>query len=287
VPEPAEVVESFKRRARRFETPCGDGRLVWRSWGSGPPVLLTHGPFGAWSHWIRNIDALAEAYTVWVVDLPGFGESAMPPRSDQETIAGIMAAGVHELIGHDGAIDVVGFSFGGAMAACLDAFHPGLMRRLILVSMGGLGTPKGDIDLRPLRGLGGDQLQAALRANLLGFMLHHEASVDDLALHLYAANESCARLKSGPLVLPDKLLPVLPRLSAQVDAIWGARDRLHREPAIHEGILRRFHPDLDFRVIPEAGHWVMYERADDFNRVVLELLARPLRPKAGSNRQGR
>ena len=77
---PADIVAAFEERSRRFETPCGEGRIVWRVWGSGPPLLLTHGGGGSWLHWIRNIDALAQERTVWAVDLPGYGDSAMPPR---------------------------------------------------------------------------------------------------------------------------------------------------------------------------------------------------------------
>jgi 2-hydroxy-6-oxonona-2,4-dienedioate hydrolase len=69
---------------------------------------------------------------------------------------------------------------------------------------------------------------------------------------------------------------VLPRVSVQLDAIWGEHDRPHPDPAVQESVLRRFHPGLDFRVITDAGHWAMYERPDEFNRTLLELLARPL-----------
>jgi pimeloyl-ACP methyl ester carboxylesterase len=77
--------------------------------------------------------------------------------------------------------------------------------------------------------------------------------------------------------LPDKLLQVLPSICAQLDAIWGEHDRPHPGPAIQEKVLRRFHPHLDFRVITGAGHWAMYERPSEFNRTLLDLLARPLR----------
>jgi pimeloyl-ACP methyl ester carboxylesterase len=46
---------------------------------------------------------------------------------------------------------------------------------------------------------------------------------------------------------------------------------------VQEAALRRFQPELDFRVIPGAGHWAMYEQPEEFNRAVIELLARPLR----------
>src|SRR5207253_11023799 len=35
-------VDRVAAEAQRFETPCGDGRLVWHSWGSGPTLVLLH-----------------------------------------------------------------------------------------------------------------------------------------------------------------------------------------------------------------------------------------------------
>ncbi len=277
--DPDAIVADFERRARRFETPCGDGSLVWRAWGSGPPVLLAHGGHGAWSHWIRNIDALARERTVWAPDLPGFGESAMPPRVDHEAISEAIVTGLRQLIGRDLPVDIIGFSFGGVACAHLTAFHPELVRRLILVDTGGLDLPMGHIDVRGIRGLDDTERRTVLRANLLSLMLHDPASVDELAFHLQAVNGRRARIKAETLVLPDKLLLVLPRVSVQLDAIWGEYDNPHPDPAAQASVLRRFHPDLDFRVIPGAGHWSMYEKPAAFNHAVLDLLSRPLRQR--------
>lgn len=278
--DPAAVIAGFERRARRFETPCAEGSLVWRAWGSGPPVLLAHGSHGAWSHWIRNIDALAAEHTVWVPDLPGYGESAMPPHKDHASISDVIAMGVRELIAPDLPLDIVGFSFGGVAGAYLAAFHPDLVRRLILVDTGGLDTPVGAVDLRRVRGLEGEERRAAHRANLLGLMLHDPSSVDDLALYLQERNGLRGRLNPASLVLPDRLLKVLPQVSAQVDIIWGEHDRPHPNPAAQKDALRRAHPDAELRVISGAGHWAMYENPAAFNRTLLDLLHKPLRSDA-------
>jgi pimeloyl-ACP methyl ester carboxylesterase len=274
---PAAALAAFEARARRFETPCGAGSLVWRSWGSGPAALLAHGSHGGWSHWIRNIEALARIRTLWVPDLPGYGESASAPREDHAAIAAALASGLRQLTPAGLPLDLIGFSFGGVVGAYLAVLYPELVRRLILVGTGGLDTPMGRIEMRRLRGLEGDARRAAHRANLLALMLHDPGSVDELALHMHEVNGARARLDPSALVLPDKLLEALPRLTVQLDALWGEFDRPHPDPAVQAAALRRFQPQLDFRVISGAGHWAMYERPEAFNRALIELLGRSLR----------
>jgi hypothetical protein len=48
-------VEGVAAEARMFETPCGDGDMVWHVWGDGPPLVLFHGGYGSWTHWIRKV----------------------------------------------------------------------------------------------------------------------------------------------------------------------------------------------------------------------------------------
>jgi pimeloyl-ACP methyl ester carboxylesterase len=279
--DPAAIVADFERRARRYETPCGDGVMVWRAWGEGPPLLLTHGSHGAWSHWIRNIDALSATRTVWAPDLPGMGESALPAAPTHEAISQALAAGLAELVGPQLPVDVIGFSFGGVAAAHLAALHPGVVRRLILVGTGGLDTPVGKVEMRRVRGLEGEARIEALRDNLLGLMLHDRAAADALAVHLQELNGFRGRLAAAELVLPDRLLRVLPDMPCQVDAIWGDHDRPHPDPALQLEALRSVRPDVELRVIADAGHWAMYEQPEAFDRAALELLAQPLRQGRG------
>lgn len=276
VDDPAAVVAAFEGRARRVETPCGEGVMVWHGWGSGPPLMLAHGSHGGWSHWIRNIDALAERRTVWAADLPGYGESAMPESEDHDAISRAIADGVRQIVGKAGPIDIAGFSFGGVASAHFAARYPELVRRLVLVGTGGLDTPMGHIELQRLRGLEGEAREAGQRANLLALMIHGVDKVDALALYVQSYTGRKARLAPNDLVLPDRLLDALPRLSMPVGAIWGAHDQPHPDPSAQEAVLRSFFPDMDFRAIAGAGHWVMYEQPEAFNRALIEMLDAPM-----------
>ena len=47
---PEALLARLDAAAQRFETPCGEGRMVWRSWGpredETPPLVLLHGGSG-------------------------------------------------------------------------------------------------------------------------------------------------------------------------------------------------------------------------------------------------
>ena len=66
-------------------------RLHVETRGNGPPLLLLHGGVGSWNHWTRNIDAFAERFTVYAVDLPAFGKSPGVPRGVAGWIRGCMS----------------------------------------------------------------------------------------------------------------------------------------------------------------------------------------------------
>ncbi|RLM98738.1 pheophytinase, chloroplastic [Panicum miliaceum] len=54
-------------------------RVNYLARGQGPPVLLVHGFGASVAHWRRNIGVLSESYTVYAIDLVGFGASDKPP----------------------------------------------------------------------------------------------------------------------------------------------------------------------------------------------------------------
>ena len=266
-------VAEWEGRATRHETPCGDGALVWRHWqGNGPPLLLLHGAQGAWSHWIRNIGALSRHYDVWIPDLPGCGDSAVAAADDHESISQSLAQGLRQLIGNGMPATIVGFSFGGVIGAQLAARHPAVASRFVIVGSGGLGTPVGKISLQRASGLEGGARQAVVRHNLLEIMLSRPENADALALHLQVFNARKCRIDARPLVEPDLLLQALGSIRCRVDAIWGEMDRVHFDPAVQLAAILQRAPQATMRVVPNAGHWALYEESEAFNAALLELL---------------
>ncbi|MEO7128888.1 MAG: alpha/beta fold hydrolase, partial [Rhodoferax sp.] len=183
VAPPAEIRQLLSS-ATRVETPCGNGGLVWHLWGRGraahPPVVLFHGGSGSWTHWLRNIQPLADSgRRVLAADLPGFGDSAPPAQGrDADALPEPLEAGLKILLGAQ-ACDLIGFSFGGMTAGFLAARFPERMNRLVLVGAPGLGVAsRRTVKLTPWRHLtDASQQEAVHRQNLAALMLLHPESI--------------------------------------------------------------------------------------------------------------
>ncbi|MBL8382029.1 MAG: alpha/beta fold hydrolase [Burkholderiales bacterium] len=258
----------------RRATACGPGvEMVWRRWGSGPPAVLLHGGSGAWSHWIRNIDALAPQRTLWVADLPGCGESGLPAGAyDADSIVEHVAAGIAACCAGT-PVDLIGFSFGSLVSGLLAATHPELVGRMILVAPPALGLSRVPLELVSLgRAMPPDEREAAVRHNLQQLMLHRAAAIDDLAVAIHATNFERDRLRMRRLSRTGIMQALQRRWRCPVHAIWGredvlARHELDRLPAVLQ------HCDLrSLQLIDDAGHWVQYEQPTAFNDAVRAVL---------------
>lgn len=271
-----DLLDATLARARRVETTAGGCRVVWRGWGEGDPIVLTHGGHGSWSHWVRNVASLSARRTVWAPDMPGYGDSdSLAEPGDAAAIARVLSAGADELFTRDAPLDLMGFSFGGVVAGFLAALRPAQVRRLVLVGSAGLGITRFEgRTMRPWRHLtDAAELNAALAQNLQVLMLHDPASVDALALRLHRENSERTRFRSKDISRSRSLVDVLAASPARLYGIWGAQD-VTALPDVHGRgeQLRLAHADARFEVIEGAGHWVQYERAEAFDALAAGFL---------------
>jgi pimeloyl-ACP methyl ester carboxylesterase len=101
--------------------------------GTGPLVLFLHGFPEFWWAWHEVLPAVAEAgYRAVAADLRGYGASDKPPRGyDGYTMASDVT-GLIRALGERSAI-LVGGGYGGMIAWTTAAFHPRMVRRLVVV----------------------------------------------------------------------------------------------------------------------------------------------------------
>ncbi|WP_320066818.1 alpha/beta hydrolase [Micromonospora sp. RTGN7] len=111
-----------------------NGLRLWHEvHGTGRPLVLLHGGYGAVEMFAPVLPALAERRRVIGVDLQGHGRTADVDRPLRyESMADDVAALIRQL--GLGETDVLGYSLGGGVALRLAIQHPELVRRLVLVS---------------------------------------------------------------------------------------------------------------------------------------------------------
>jgi pimeloyl-ACP methyl ester carboxylesterase len=111
---------------------------IYRTAGSGPPVVLIHGMINSSRHWEAVALRLSDSYRVIAPDLIGHGDSATP-RGDYSL--GAHAASIRDLLTTIGVerATIVGHSLGGGVAMQFFYQFPQRTERLVLISSGGLG----------------------------------------------------------------------------------------------------------------------------------------------------
>jgi 2-hydroxy-6-oxonona-2,4-dienedioate hydrolase len=265
----------------RVATQAPAGEVVWRLAGTGPALLLIHGGAGSWTHWQRAIPHLSQDHRLLMPDLPGFGESGVPPEggdgaSRAEVLAEAVMDGLRLLLPDEAPVTVAGFSFGSLIAGLVSERLGRRLCRLVLVGPGGLGLPGSlRLGLRRWRGIDNPAARRAIhRHNLATLMIADPTCIDEETLALQTANAEAARLDSRPISALPVLRDCLWRARPPLAAIWGERDAV----ALHAmderiAILREIVPDCAVEIVPRAGHWVAHEQPLAFAAALRRIMA--------------
>lgn len=274
--EPHAELRAVASAARRTETPCGDGAMVWRAWGQGRPLVLLHGGSGSWRHWLRNIPSLAKDRLVICPDLPGLGDSAMPPMpAAPETIAPILAEGLRLALPDSQGYDLAGFSFGALCAGHLAALDQIRCLSLTVIGAGALGFERSPTTLVKVRHLEGTDRDEANRHNLAALMFADTTRIDEAALAMQDLHTRRARFKSRGWANTDSLKQAIIASRAPLAAIYGELDAIARpNVALRLDLVRSLRAGATAESIPGAGHWVSYEDPTAFNAALLRVLTR-------------
>jgi len=279
LPDTPEPIRRLEGLAFVHDQPPGAGRLRWRRFGEGPPLVLLHGGHGNWLHWARNIEPLARGNQVWVADMPGYGDSAEPlePAAMGSLVEGT-ACSLEALLGVGQAFDLVGFSFGGLVAAHLAAGRLPVRRLILLGPAGHAGPrrPRGEM-LAWRKALADPDPQAlarVMRHNLAMQMLHQPEAIDALALAVHTRACLATRFRSREISRGGGLPQLLALCRAPLRLLWGEHD-VTCDPAVLSLGLGAQAPDRRARVLPGVGHWVQYEAAEAVNRQLRAWLDEP------------
>jgi pimeloyl-ACP methyl ester carboxylesterase len=276
--------------AARESTIVSDGlKLFVREQGNGHPLLMINGIGANSEMWGPAEKILAARSSTIVLDCPGTGRSDTPlfPLT-MTALAGTVCRALDKL-GYD-RVDVLGFSFGGALAQQLARQAPERVRRLALVSTGcGWGSTLGTLDAvsavaMPLRYYSRSWYELTNR------MLGEPETADAGSLEAQAK----ARFSYMPSLrgYSYQLLALaswssrswLGTVETPTLVVSGGLDRL--VPAENAVQLARLLPRSRLHLLPGGGHLLMYYRGGSAPRLLADFfssrsLARSTAWKAG------
>ncbi len=274
----------WQASASRLAHPHAGGHTTVHHWtpahpNSLAPLVLFHGGSGSWTHWVRSIGPLLEAgHDVWAVDLPGFGDSDVPPGvQDADGMLPVLADLLQTLFPLQ-AVRLLGFSFGGMTAGMLTASYPHLVKQLVLVGAPGMGLrSKQPFRLKGWRHLEDPREQLLHHIyNLGALMLQDHSRIDRDTVALHVANVRRDRLPRRRISSTDILLRSLAQVECPVAAIYGACDALYPDDLDTVEALLATHTRhwQGMQRIAGTGHWVQYEQPAAFHAALLPLLTK-------------
>jgi 2-hydroxymuconate-semialdehyde hydrolase len=255
-----------------------DGQQTWlEEDGAGEPVLLLHGSgpgVSAAANWRFTIPSLAaRGLRVIAPDQLGFGRTVPPDDYEYSFDRWVAhALGLLDELGLE-SVDLVGNSFGGAVALRIAARYPERVRRLVL--MGSVGVP-----FRLTDGLDrawGYNPSVDEMADLMTIFAYDSSPFGrDLAEQRYLASiqDGADRRFASMFPAPrqrwvDALCTPFSEIAevrARTLLVHGLDDRVI--PIETTLTLARVLPDARAHLFSRCGHWTQLERTKEFNELV-------------------
>lgn len=267
----------------------GARRIHLTEAGRGPVVLLLHGGgpgASGLSNYSRNIETLARHFRVLVPDMPGYGKSTKGvDRNDPFGDLATSMLGMLDALGV-GRAHVIGNSLGGACALRMALERPKAIGRLVLMGPGGVDTTR-QLPTPGLKRLlnyykGEGPTMEKLTEFIRGDLIYDGSLVPEAVIRERFQSSIDPEVVASPPLLGPKGIPQFrkidftrdPRVAAVENptlVLWGTEDKVNRPRGAHS--LQRRMPNCDVYLFSKTGHWVQWERADEFNAVVQAFLA--------------
>jgi pimeloyl-ACP methyl ester carboxylesterase len=286
------------RRIAPLPNPLGgdEGTFEWRGYdvaytvrGSGPPLLLVHSIHAsAWSYeWRSNVEELARKYTVYAIDLLGFGRSSRPAiRYSGRLYIALLDDFAQQVVGAP--CTLVASSLSAAYAIALGARDPSAFPSLILIE------PVGLMRLNREAG-GGDVTRVAVDTPILGTAFFHglvsrrnirtflesayadNSLVTDEMVDLYHQTSHQPGAKHAPAAFIAQQLNVdvrsaLRRHVQPALLVWG--EQAVMAPVEEIRAFLSVKRDFDVAILDPSGDLPHDERPGEFNELALRFLER-------------
>jgi pimeloyl-ACP methyl ester carboxylesterase len=226
--------------------------------GEGPPLILIHGGLGNADYWENQIPALAEEYTVIAMDSRGHGRSTFDDTPIGYDLMMSDVIGLMDYLEIDKA-DILGWSDGGIIGLDMAINHPERVNKIIAY--------------------GANYDPSAVREDIEEnetFNAYVEKAIEDYQAlspepeKMDAFFENIGNMwATEPNFTPAQLRAITtPILILDGEADEAIKTEHTREMA-------SLIPTAELALIPDTGHFAVWERPDEFNRIVPNAISMP------------
>lgn len=285
---------------------------IWRGWQirytyarntsknlkSLPPIILIHGFGASIEHWRNNIPVLRENYTVYALDLLGFGASRKAETSYTIDLWVELVRNFWQTIVNEPAI-LVGNSIGSLVCLRAAQTYPDMVRGLVMLSLPDVSLRQEMLPkfIQPLVTTLENLVASSFLIKNLLKIVRRPSIIQNWAKVAYedetAVNEELVSILSAPAyddgagetfyalfqgVRKSSFAPgvkeMLPELDMPILLIWGLKDRMI--PPSLAGIFAELNPRIKLVELPGVGHCPHDECPEKFNFILLDWLDRGL-----------
>lgn len=232
--------------------------------GKGPKtVIFVHGWTCDETSWDAQAGALADAYRVVTVDLPGHGKSGSPASG--KLSMDLFARAVESVRAEVKADRVVlaGHSMGTPVVVQYARLYPRHVSALVFVD-GLITVGKNGFKMPPLTGPEGRKSREQMVKGMFSAATtpSMQTKISDMML---ATSENTANAAGGamgdPTIWKDDVLdfPIL--------GLYADKSRLRNDE-----YMKAHFPNMQYNEIPGTGHFLMIEKPEEFNRLLIAFL---------------
>ena len=242
------------------------------------PVMFLHGSgpgVSAWANWRLNLPVIGRTRRVIAPDILGFGFTQRPEDNHYSMPIWLShLEGVFEALNLE-QVDLIGNSFGGALALAFCTAFPERVRRLVLMGSAGLDFPL----TKGLDAVWGYQPSEDNMLKMMDVFAYNKKLVNkELAALRYKASIAPGVQEAYQNMFPASRQEGIAKIATPEDKISQIKAKtliVHGRddeviPLENSYRLHKLIDDSQLHVYGRCGHWTQIEYCDAFNQQVVD-----------------
>ncbi|MFA7243957.1 MAG: alpha/beta hydrolase [Patescibacteria group bacterium] len=239
------------------------GTLVsYYKFGTGKKaIVFLHGWRSDGMVWKNVADSIDQnLFSIYLVDLPGFGSSPKPSTVFTVSDYAKVVAGLIDKLGCEKVI-IVGHSFGGRIAIKLSVEYSDLVSRLVLVDSAGIRSPKAD-NYNRMAKIAKPFFKPKFMQGLRKLIYKRIGSEDYL--------ETSELRETYKNLISEDLSVFLSKIDAPTLVVWGEDDE--STPIEDARVIHKKIKDSRLEIVKNAGHFSFLEKPAEFTKLLNEFI---------------